>query len=283
MTQPEIQVATIVSVAFQENTYVAHLEGSKDCLVVDPGLEPEKILAYLDEVGLVPAAILNTHGHSDHIAGNAALKERWADCPLVIGSGDAAKLVDPTLNLSSAFGLPLRSPPADLTVTDGETLDLAGGLGLTSTGSAGTPEQWNMLFDYSLTLAGNPALGLDEVVFTSDGTGGGILWEGAADTIEGILVWNPTTADRTLTLPDEDGTLVSSATYVAGHGNGANCTAGSYPLGVDAAGAVESCTDASTEIDSILAAGNAATATALAANGANCTLSTASRAQEASP
>ena len=126
MTQPEIQVAAIVSVAFQENTYVAHLEGSKDCLVVDPGLEPEKILAYLDEVGLVPAAILNTHGHSDHIAGNAALKERWADCPLVIGSGDAAKLVDPTLNLSSAFGLPLRSPPADLTVTDGETYSAAG-------------------------------------------------------------------------------------------------------------------------------------------------------------
>ena len=43
------------------------------------------------------------------------------------------------------------------------------------------------------------------------------------------------------------------ASYVAGHGNGANCTAGSYPLGVDAAGAIEDCTDATTEIDSAIA------------------------------
>jgi hypothetical protein len=43
----------------------------------------------------------------------------------------------------------------------------------------------------------------------------------------------------------------SSATALAA--NGANCSAGSYPLGVDAAGVVESCTDASTEIDSIVA------------------------------
>jgi len=44
--------------------------------------------------------------------------------------------------------------------------------------------------------------------------------------------------------------------------NGANCSAGQFPLGVDASGAVESC---STSLS-----GNASTATALAANGANC-------------
>jgi len=123
---PEIRLATIVSVAFQENTYIAYFEGRSDCLVVDPGLEPEKILENLDRQGVIPAAILNTHGHADHVAGNAALKERWPDCPLVIGSGDAAKLTDPDLNLSSAFGLPLRSPPADVTVGDGEIYSAAG-------------------------------------------------------------------------------------------------------------------------------------------------------------
>lgn len=35
--------------------------------------------------------------------------------------------------------------------------------------------------------------------------------------------------------------------------NGANCAAGSYPLGVDASGAVENCTDATTEINSAIA------------------------------
>lgn len=54
--------------------------------------------------------------------------------------------------------------------------------------------------------------------------------------------------------------VATSATALAA--NGANCAASSFPLGVDASGAAESC---STSIS-----GNAATATALAANGANC-------------
>lgn len=41
--------------------------------------------------------------------------------------------------------------------------------------------------------------------------------------------------------------------------NGGNCSAGSYPLGVDASGAVESCTDATTEIDSAVATHSADT------------------------
>lgn len=43
---------------------------------------------------------------------------------------------------------------------------------------------------------------------------------------------------------------VGTATALAA--NGTNCSAGSYPLGVDASGAVESCTDATTEIDSAI-------------------------------
>ncbi len=58
------------------------------------------------------------------------------------------------------------------------------------------------------------------------------------------------TGNRTWTMQDGTGTVAFSADI---HGNGSNCAAGSYPLGVDALGAIESCTDASTEIDSILA------------------------------
>jgi len=43
----------------------------------------------------------------------------------------------------------------------------------------------------------------------------------------------------------------STATALAG--NGANCNAGEYALGVDASGAVESCTDATTEINTVVA------------------------------
>jgi glyoxylase-like metal-dependent hydrolase (beta-lactamase superfamily II) len=122
----KVHVTPLVSVDFQENSYVAQIEGRKDCLVIDPGLEPELIIDYLERHGLTPGAILITHGHADHIAGNAALKEQWPDCPIVVGTEDAAKLTDPRLNLSALFGLPLRSPPADVTVRDGETYSAAG-------------------------------------------------------------------------------------------------------------------------------------------------------------
>jgi glyoxylase-like metal-dependent hydrolase (beta-lactamase superfamily II) len=126
VAQSDLKLATIVSMPFQENTYVAHRAGRTDCLVVDPGMEPERILDYLVQNALTPAAILNTHGHSDHIAGNAALKERWPECPLVIGAADAPKLGDPNLNLSAPFGIDLISPPADVTVDDGQTYSAAG-------------------------------------------------------------------------------------------------------------------------------------------------------------
>lgn len=126
MKQPEFDLARIVSSPFDENTFLLWLRNRPDCLVVDPGFDPEQILAFLDERKIVPAAILNTHGHSDHIAGNEALKLRWPDCPLIIGHGDAAKLTDAQLNLSARYGRAITSPPADRTVRSGDRISAAG-------------------------------------------------------------------------------------------------------------------------------------------------------------
>jgi hypothetical protein len=68
------EIGVIESRMFAENCYIAHLNGLQECLVVDPGLDPGEILDYLESKGLTPAAILNTHGHADHIAGNGVLK-----------------------------------------------------------------------------------------------------------------------------------------------------------------------------------------------------------------
>src|SRR5262245_5710575 len=101
-----LQIHTIVSMPFAENTYVLWRNSDafvtdafvtdafvtdavvKDAVVIDPGLEPELILNFLAEHRLRPAVILNTHGHADHIAGNEALMQAFPQAPLIIGKDD---------------------------------------------------------------------------------------------------------------------------------------------------------------------------------------------------
>jgi len=121
-----LKIGTIVSAPFGENTYIVHLPGRNDCLVIDPGFEPAPIFEYLERNSLSPAAIVCTHGHCDHIAGNGVLKQRWPGCPIVIGRGDAEKLTNPALNLSGAYGFNFTSPPADKLLEDGDRFEGAG-------------------------------------------------------------------------------------------------------------------------------------------------------------
>jgi len=121
-----LEIQTIVSMPFEENTYVVWLPGSTQALVIDPGLEPELIFECLEQHGLTVAATLNTHGHADHIGGNAALKKRYPDAPLVIGVNEQRLLTDPEANLSAPFGFEIISPSADRTVAEGEKITFAG-------------------------------------------------------------------------------------------------------------------------------------------------------------
>jgi glyoxylase-like metal-dependent hydrolase (beta-lactamase superfamily II) len=121
-----LDIHTIVSMPFSENTYIAWLPERRDALVIDPGLEPQLILDFLGERGLTPAVILNTHGHADHIGGNAAVKAAFPEAPLIIGASEQHLLTDADANLSAPFGLPVTSPPADRVVREGETVEAAG-------------------------------------------------------------------------------------------------------------------------------------------------------------
>ncbi|NBV44414.1 MAG: MBL fold metallo-hydrolase [Planctomycetia bacterium] len=121
-----VVIACIESAPFAENTYVVRRPERDDCVVVDPGFEPGAIIEWIDGQRLTPAAILLTHGHSDHIAGNHRLRRRWPGLPILVGRGDAEKLVDPVANLSAAFGKAITSPPADRLLDDGDRVETAG-------------------------------------------------------------------------------------------------------------------------------------------------------------
>lgn len=126
MTVNELRLVRVVSQLFEENCYIVHVASRDDALIIDPGFDSDRILSYLDQQRLTPAAILNTHGHADHICGNQAIKQRWPACPLLIGAQDAEKLTSPVKNLSRGYGVDVVSPPADQLVRQGDKLELAG-------------------------------------------------------------------------------------------------------------------------------------------------------------
>lgn len=74
---------------YQTNCYILHNEDSRDCVILDPGYEPEIISRFLEEKGLTLRAILLTHCHFDHVG---AVKELAAqtDCRVYLCQKDLA-------------------------------------------------------------------------------------------------------------------------------------------------------------------------------------------------
>lgn len=74
---------------YQTNCYILHNDDSSDCVVLDPGYEPEIILSYLAEKKLNLTAIALTHCHFDHVG---AVKELAAqtDCRVYLNEKDLA-------------------------------------------------------------------------------------------------------------------------------------------------------------------------------------------------
>tara|TARA_R110001592_G_scaffold57277_1_gene174177 strand:+ start:54902 stop:55597 length:696 start_codon:yes stop_codon:yes gene_type:complete len=81
-----LTIERIVSGKLRQNGYVVSAL-SGDALVIDPGAEFECFIEYLEGRGLRPLAIINTHGHFDHIGGVVPLMERFG-LPFYLDRGD---------------------------------------------------------------------------------------------------------------------------------------------------------------------------------------------------
>jgi hydroxyacylglutathione hydrolase len=59
------------------NTYLAWDEGGRQAFFVDSGAALEPLTEIVEREGLEVTALLTTHGHADHVAGDAELERRY--------------------------------------------------------------------------------------------------------------------------------------------------------------------------------------------------------------
>ena len=113
--------------AYQTNCYVlSNDDSTKDCLIIDPGLEAEELIEFLDEEKLNPVAVILTHGHIDHIAGVATLRSRFPEIKVYIHNLDAEMLTNPSINLSAISGMAFVTDVEDVPLKGRDVIDLAG-------------------------------------------------------------------------------------------------------------------------------------------------------------
>jgi hydroxyacylglutathione hydrolase len=119
----DVRMLTVGPLA--ENCFVLRREGSGSGLLVDPGEEPAKILAAVEEMGVRIDAILLTHCHFDHI-GAVSPVATVTGAPVYCPQLETPLLADIMSYVPyPGFG-PYESYEADETVEGGEALELAG-------------------------------------------------------------------------------------------------------------------------------------------------------------
>ena len=91
-----------------------------DALVIDPADNVHGILALAAKNKLRINSIVNTHGHVDHIGGNAQMK-KLTGARIIIHEDDAFMLTSTPPAMLRMFGA-AQSPPADLLVSDGQII-----------------------------------------------------------------------------------------------------------------------------------------------------------------
>ncbi|MBS1271767.1 MAG: Hydroxyacylglutathione hydrolase GloC [Candidatus Marinimicrobia bacterium] len=110
---------------FQENTWFVINEENQQAVLIDPGDQPELLEKEVRRADAELEAILNTHGHLDHIGAVKHLQQKF-DVPFYLHSDDEF-LVDMYPQHAQMFGVPMHGVPEVTNyLKSGESLNLIG-------------------------------------------------------------------------------------------------------------------------------------------------------------
>jgi len=105
----------------QTNCYIYYCASGRNCIVIDPGAEADRILALIAGEKALPVAVVLTHGHADHVGAAAALLARFR-IPLWMHGQDEEEMRSETgRGLADMFGVELP-PPAGRLLAEGDTI-----------------------------------------------------------------------------------------------------------------------------------------------------------------
>ena len=97
--------------SLQTNCYVIYND-TKDCIIVDPGAQGQKINKFIIENELTPRAILLTHGHFDHIYGLADFASTY-NVPIYMDMKETYSFEHTNPYVCGAYGLNLPQLPSE--------------------------------------------------------------------------------------------------------------------------------------------------------------------------
>ncbi|MBU0475856.1 MAG: MBL fold metallo-hydrolase [Bacteroidetes bacterium] len=196
-----MKVQKFIFSPFQENTYIVWDEDTKDAIIIDPGClsktEEAELENFISQNNLEVKYLFNTHGHLDHIFGNAFIKSRFN--PIHYASEKDMPLFERAEEQAESFGLTMKkSPNPDFYFNESEILKIIGTEIKLIFTPGHTPGEFCIYFPNENTCFTGDVL-FNESIGRTD------LWGGNYETLMHSII------SKLLILPDE-------TTIYPGHG-----------------------------------------------------------------
>ena len=122
----EIMVRGIVVGVFAENAWVIGNRRTGEAIAIDPGDQPEEILAMARDMGVTIKLIANSHAHIDHILGVRGVQAATG-AKFLLHQGDLAIARNAAGTAAGFLGRPVDPPPdPDAYPADGDEIDVDG-------------------------------------------------------------------------------------------------------------------------------------------------------------